>query len=188
VNDKKFFTLSIIVSVVVFAVVVVLNIIPKPDFVPAFVRFLPLLNACINGTCSVLLLASLYFIKQKNIPAHKKINIAAFLLSSLFLVSYILYHYFSIEVKYGDVNHDGTADAAEIAAAGGIRLFYFAILLTHIVCASLILPFILMSFYRGLNMQVEKHKKIVRWTYPIWLYVTITGVIVYLMISPYYPA
>ncbi len=187
-NDKKFFVFSIVLSVVVFAVVVILNIIPKPDFTPAFIKSLPLLNACMNGTCSILLLASLYFIKQKNISAHKKINIAAFFLSSGFLVSYILYHYFSIEVKYGDVNHDGTVDPGEIAAAGGIRLFYFAILLTHILCASLILPFILMSFYRGLNMQVEKHKKIVRWTYPVWLYVTITGVVVYLMISPYYPS
>ena len=173
-SDKGFFTLSIIVSVVVFAVVVVLNIIPKPDFVPSFIKHLPLLNATINGTCSVLLLASLYFIRQKNIQAHKKINIAAFFLSSIFLVSYILYHYFSIEVKF--------------PADNSLRPVYLIILLTHILCASLILPFILMSFYRGLNMQVEKHKKIVRWTYPIWLYVTITGVIVYLMISPYYPA
>ena len=173
-NDKQFFTLSIVVSVVVFAVVVVLNVLPKPDFVPDFVRHLPLLNACINGTCSLLLLASLYFIRRKNIAAHKKINLTAFLLSSVFLVSYILYHYFSIEVKF--------------PADNPIRPLYLIILLTHILCASLILPFILMSFYRGLNMQVEKHKKIVRWTYPIWLYVTITGVVVYLMISPYYPS
>ena len=186
-NDKKFFTLSIIVSVIVFLVVIVLNIIPKPSFAPPFVPFLPALNACINGTCSVLLLLSLYFIKKKNIPVHKNINLSAFLLSSLFLVSYILYHYFSEEVKYGDTNHDGTIDASELSAAGRIRIFYLIILLTHILCASLVLPFILMSFYRGLNMQVEKHKKIVRWTYPIWLYVTITGVVVYLMISPYYP-
>lgn len=173
-NDKKFFTLSIVVSVLVFGIVVVLNVLPKPDFVPSFVRHLPMLNACINGTCSLLLLASLYYIRQKNVDAHKKINLTAFLLSSLFLVSYILYHYFSIEVKF--------------PADNPIRPFYLIILLTHILCASLILPFILMSFYRGLNMQVEKHKKIVRWTYPIWLYVTITGVVVYLMISPYYPS
>ncbi len=185
-NDKKFFVLSIVISVIVFAVVVVLNIIPKPDFVPSFTRFLPLLNACINGTCSILLISSFYFIKQKNIAAHKKINITAFFLSSLFLVSYILYHYFSEEVKYGDVNHDGIVDAGELAAAGVIRTIYLIILLTHILCASLILPFILMSFYRGLNMQVEKHKKIVRWSFPIWLYVTVTGVIVYILISPYY--
>ncbi|TAL58132.1 MAG: DUF420 domain-containing protein [Bacteroidetes bacterium] len=185
-SDKKFFTLSIVVSVIVFAVVVILNIIPKPDYTPPFVRHLPFLNACINGTCSLLLIASFYFIKQKNVSAHKKINISAFFLSSIFLLSYILYHYFSEEVKYGDTNHDGVVDIAELSATGGIRTVYLSTLLTHILCASLILPFILMSFYRGLNMQVEKHKKIVRWTFPIWLYVTVTGVIVYLMISPYY--
>ncbi len=173
-SDKGFFTLSIVVSIIVFVVVVILNVLPKPEFVPAFVRHLPMLNACINGTCSILLLASLYYIKQKNILAHKKINLTAFFLSALFLMSYITYHYFSIEVKF--------------PADNPIRPFYLTILLTHIVFASLILPFILMSFYRGLNMQVEKHKKIVRWTYPIWLYVTITGWVVYLMISPYYPA
>lgn len=173
-TDKKFFTLSIIVSIIVFAVVVVLNIIPKPEYSPSFARNLPLLNACINGTCSILLIASLYYIKRKNITAHKRINMAAFFLSCLFLVSYILYHYFSEETKF--------------PAGNSLRPLYLTILLTHIVLASLILPFILMSFYRGLNMQVEKHKKIVRYTYPIWLYVTITGVVIYLMISPYYPS
>ncbi len=171
-TDKKFFTFSIVVSVVVFLVVIVLNIIPKPAFTLPFVPYLPALNACINGTCSVLLLLSLYFIKKKNIPVHKNINLVAFLLSSIFLVSYILYHYFSEETKFPKENP--------------LRPVYLVILATHIIFASLVLPFILMSFYRGLNMQVEKHKKIVRWTYPIWLYVTITGVVVYLMISPHY--
>jgi putative membrane protein len=173
-NDKKFFALSIVVSVVVFGVVVILNILPKPDFTPSFIRYLPLLNATINGICSFLLLTSLYFIRRKNIRAHKKINISAFFLSSIFLVSYILYHYFSIEVRF--------------PADNPMRPVYLIILITHILCASAILPFILMSFYRGLNMQVEKHKKIVRWSFPIWLYVTVTGVIVYLLISPYYPS
>ncbi len=173
-NDKRFFILSIFVSVIVFLVVIVLNIIPKPDFVPSFTKRLPLANAFINGTCSLLLLLSLYFIRKKNISAHKKINITAFFLSCLFLVFYILYHYFTEETRFPKENP--------------IRPVYLALLASHIILASLILPFILMSFYRGLNMQVEKHKKIVRWTYPIWLYVTISGVVVYLMISPYYPS
>ena len=172
-RDKKFFVLSIIVSVVVFSVVVILNIIPKADYIPSFVRQLPLLNAFLNGTCSILLLLSLYFIKQKNIQAHKKINLTAFFLSAIFLVSYILYHYFSEETKF--------------PADNSLRPIYLVILLSHILFAALVLPFILISFYFGLNMKVPQHKKIVRWSYPIWLYVTITGVIVYLMISPYYP-
>ena len=171
-SDKKFFTLSIVVSIFVFLVVIVLNILPKQSYIPSFVKYLPALNATINGTCSFLLIASLFFIKRKNIAMHKKLNITAFFLSCIFLVSYILYHYFSVEVSFPKENP--------------LRPFYLIILLSHILLSALILPFILMSFYRGLNMQVEKHKKIVRWSYPIWLYVTITGVIIYLMISPYY--
>ena len=185
-SDKNFFILSMVVSIIVFAVVIILNMLPKSDFIPSFIAYLPPLNALLNGTCSVLLLATLYFIKQKNILVHKRINITAFFLSSIFLVSYILYHYFSVEVKYGDTSHNGILETEELALVGTMRTLYLVILVSHILCASLILPFILMSFYRGLNMQVEKHKKIVRWTYPIWLYVTITGVIVYLMISPFY--
>ena len=173
-TDKKFFILSVIISVIVFAVVVILNIIPKPGFVPDFVKHLPLLNALLNGTCTVLLVASLYFIKRKNIPVHKKINITAFFLSSAFLVSYILYHYFTEETSFPSEHP--------------LRPLYLAILISHILLAALVLPFILISFYFGLNMKIPQHKKIVRWSYPIWLYVTITGVIVYLMISPYYPA
>jgi putative membrane protein len=171
-TDKKFFTLSIIVSIIVFSVVVILNIIPKPDYVPGFVRHLPLFNATINGMCSVLLIASFYFIKRKNISVHKKINITTFFLSCIFLVSYILYHYFSEETKF--------------PADNPLRTFYLIILISHILLASLVLPFILISFYFGLNMKIPQHKKIVRWSYPVWLYVTITGVMVYLMISPYY--
>ncbi len=173
-TDRKFFILSIVVSVLVFCIVLFLNIIPKPENTPSFARFLPGLNATINGTCSVLLILSLYFIRKKNVLMHKRINMSAFFLSCIFLVSYILYHYFSEETKFPSDNF--------------WRPAYLIILLTHILLASLILPFILMSFYRGLNNQVEKHKKIVRWTYPIWLYVTITGVVIYLMISPHYPS
>ena len=117
---------------------------------------------------------------------HKRINILAFILSSLFLVSYILFHYLTPETRYGDINGDGVVSASELAAAGGMRTLYFCILIPHIVLAAIVLPLILLSFYRGLQMQVEKHKKIVRWAFPIWLYVTVTGVIVYFMISPYY--
>ena len=173
-NDKLIFRLVTAVSVFVFAVVVILNrkIIPVTIPTPDFVYFLPKLNAILNGTCSVLLLVSLYFIKNKNIAMHKRLNITTFLLSSLFLVSYILFHYFVKETTFG-----GTGTAKTI---------YYFILLTHIPLAAIVLPLVLLSFNSGLKMQVEKHRKLVRWTFPIWLYVTVTGVIVYLMISPYY--
>jgi len=187
-TDKFIFRFVAAVSVFVFVVVLVLNrhLIPAPAKVPSFAIFLPKLNAILNGTCSVLLLVSLYFIKQKKIILHKRINITAFCLSSLFLVSYILFHYLAPETMYGDINGDKVLSPQEVAAAGTIRYVYYVILTSHIILAAGVLPLILLSFYRGLQMQVEKHKKLVRWAFPIWLYVTVTGVVVYLMISPYY--
>ncbi|TWJ00074.1 putative membrane protein [Mucilaginibacter frigoritolerans] len=188
-TDKFIFRFVAAISIFVFVVVLILNrkILPVPDVTPSFTPFLPKLNAILNGTCSILLLLSLYFIKKGNITVHKRINIAAFCLSSLFLVSYILFHYLmKKEIMYGDINGDGMLSDSEKIAAGNTRYVYYVILITHIILAAGVLPLILLSFYRGLQMQVEKHKKLVRWTFPIWLYVTVTGVIVYLMISPYY--
>lgn len=187
-TDKFIFRFVAAISIFVFLVVVILNrkIIPPPATLPSFTYFLPKLNAILNGTCSVLLLISLYFIKQGNITMHKRINILTFCLSALFLVSYILFHYMAPETIFGDVNGDHILDPQERAAVGGTRTVYLTILITHIILAAGVLPLILLSFYRGLQMQVQKHKKLVRWTFPIWLYVTVTGVIVYLMVSPYY--
>lgn len=176
-NNKFISRLITAVSIFVLIVVVilqskVLNIFPDKSLIPSWVFFLPRLNAIINGTCSILLLLSLYFIKRKDIATHKKLNILTFILSSLFLVSYIIFHATGIKTTYG--------------GEGAIRTVYYMILITHIILAAVVLPLVLFSFQKGLQMKVEQHKKLVRWTYPIWLYVTVTGVIVYLMISPYY--
>ncbi len=175
-QDKLIFRIAISISIVVLIAVIVLNqqVLPKPDVLPSWTYLLPKLNAWINGTCSILLMLSLYFIKQKNIQAHKITNLTAFGLSSLFLVSYVLYHWLAASTEFPNNNPS-------------LRMTYLLILISHIILAAVVLPLILMSFYRGLQMQVALHKKIVRFAYPIWLYVTITGVIVYLMISPYYP-
>jgi putative membrane protein len=188
-TDKFIFRFVAAVSAFVIIVVFVLNrhIIPGPSTTPAFTPYLPLLNAVLNGTCTVLLLTSLYFIKRGNITIHKRLNIITFCLSSTFLVSYILFHYLMrTDTLYGDINGDGILSTSERTAVGGLRTLYLWILIPHIILAAGVLPLILLSFYRGLQMQVEKHKKLVRWAFPIWLYVTVTGVIVYLMISPYY--
>ena len=188
-SDKFIIRFVAGVTIFVITVVVVLNrhLIPGPAVAPSFTPYLPMLNAFLNGTCTVLLLTSLYFIKQGNIKVHKRLNIITFCLSSLFLVSYILFHYLMRnDTLYGDANFDGVLSPEERAAAGGMRTLYLSILVPHIILAAGVLPLILLSFYRGLQMQVDKHKKLVRWTFPIWLYVTITGVIVYLMIQPYY--
>ncbi len=176
-NDKFIAKLITGVSIFVLVVVVilqskVLNLFPDKTSIPSWVFYLPAFNALINGTCSILLLLSLYFIRRKNIAVHKKVNILTFILSSLFLVSYIIFHATGIKTTYGGV--------------GMIRTVYYFILISHIILAAIVLPLILFSFQKGLQMQVESHKKLVRWSYPIWLYVTVTGVIVYLMISPYY--
>ncbi|MBL4676693.1 MAG: DUF420 domain-containing protein [Mucilaginibacter sp.] len=187
-TDKFIFRFVAGITIFVIVVVVILQskIIPAPTIVPSFTHFLPLLNAVLNGTCSLLLLISLYFIKKGNITVHKRLNILTFVLSALFLVSYILFHYLAPETKYGDLDGDHITSAAEKAAAGSLRYVYFVILIPHIILAAGVLPLILLSFYRGLQMQVEKHKKLVRWTFPLWLFVTISGVVVYLMIKPYY--
>lgn len=188
-SDKFIFRLVAGISVFVVLVVIVLNshIIPSPSVPPAFTPYLPLLNAILNGTCTVLLLTSLYFIRKGNITVHKRLNIITFCLSSVFLVSYILFHYLmNHDTIYGDLNGDGILSDPEKAAAGPLRLIYYLILVPHIILAAGVLPLILLSFYRGLQMQVEKHKKLVHWAFPIWLFVTVTGVIVYILISPYY--
>jgi len=188
ITDKFIFRFVAGVSLFVFFVVFILSlkIIPRPAVIPSFIFVLPKLNALLNGSCTIVLLVSLFFIKQGNITMHKRLNIFAFILSSLFLVSYIAFHYLSPEIKFGDTNGDGVLSSTERSAVGGLRTLYLLILIPHIILAAAVLPLILLSFYRGLQMQVEKHKKLVRWAYPVWLYVTITGVIVYLMIVPYY--
>ena len=123
---------------------------------------------------------------MKKRKLHERIMLTSMILSIVFLVSYICHHLFTGSTPFGDANHDGIASAEEIAAVGSMRLVYFIILLTHIFLAAIILPFILFTAYRALISEYPKHKKLARITWPIWLYVSITGVVVYLLISPYY--
>lgn len=187
-NEKAIKVTTYITTIAICAVVTMLNQkwIPHPASFPNFIYFLPTLNAMLNGTCSMLLIFSLWAIKRRDIALHKKLNVTAFVLSALFLISYVTAHYFIPDTKYGDVNHDGIMSAAESAAVSGIKPVYVIILLTHIFLAIVVLPLVLLSFYYGLTDQREKHRKLTRFSYPIWLYVTVTGVVVYLMISPYY--
>jgi putative membrane protein len=171
-SEKKILAGIFVLSAVVFLLIVVLGFLPKSNTVPDFVKFLPQLNATINGTCFILLLFSIYFIKRKKVELHKKINITAFLLSTIFLVSYVVFHSYGVETKY--------------PADSPIRPMYLSVLISHIILSAIVLPLILLSFYYGLTGKIKSHRKITRWSFPIWLYVTSSGVIVYLMISPYY--
>lgn len=186
-NDSKAKWLIGIFSVIVFAVVTVLgkyNLAGKISFsfdIHVFAKA----NAFINAVVSLLLIAGLFGVKQKNYELHKKIMMAAMLLSVVFLLSYICHHLFAGETMYGDTDGiKGLSDAEKAAASG--RTAYLLILLTHIPLAGLALPFILFAAYRALTGEFEKHKKLVRVIWPVWFYVAVTGVIVYIMISPYY--
>ena len=185
-NDKKAKLFIYIVSVVVFAAVVVLSKY-KLNFDPGFnVHVFAMANAIINSGVAILLLAGLVAVKQKKYELHKKIMLSAILLSVFFLLSYIAHHLLAGETKFGDVNHDGIVSIDENLLVGNLRMVYYFILATHIPLAAIILPFILFTAYRALTGEYDKHKKLVRITWPVWFYVAVTGVIVYLMISPYY--
>ncbi len=174
-NDKQANILIWIVSIVVCSIVAFLtNFKPLTGLNLGFnVHLLALFNAVVNGTVSVLLICALLAVKNKQYILHKKIMLVAMVLSSLFLVSYIGHHLLANETKYGGA-HDG------------VYFLYLFILITHIMLATIILPFILFTAYRGLSGEFDKHRKLVRYTFPLWLYVSVTGVLVYLFISPYY--
>lgn len=185
-NDKKARLLIYTVSFVVFAAVVFLSKY-KLDVDPGFdVHVFAKANAVINSAVAVLLLGGLLAVKQKKYLLHKRVMLTAISFSVLFLVSYICHHLLAGDTKFGDINHDGMVSIDEKALAGNARMFYYFILLTHIPLAAIILPFILFTAYRALTGDYEKHKKLVRITWPVWFYVAVSGVIVYLMISPYY--
>ncbi len=185
-NDSKAKILIWTVSIIVFAAVVVLSRVKLNADLGFNVHLFALINAVINSVVAVLLLAGLFTAKQRNYQLHKKIMLFAIVLSVLFLVSYICHHLFAGETKFGDVNGDGVLSTEETAKAGGLRMVYFFILFTHIPLAGIILPFILFTAYRALIGEYEQHKRLTRITWPVWFYVAVTGVIVYLMICPYY--
>lgn len=172
-NDKLAKTLIYLVSAVVFLVVVSLRYLKFTNVDLGFdVHLLAKANALINGTVSILLLAALVAVKKKNFEAHKKLMKGAIYLSVLFLVTYIGHHMFAGETEFPK-DHS-------------LRPFYLIILSTHIVLAAIILPFILFTAYRALIAEFPAHKKLAKYTWPIWFYVAVTGVVVYFMISPYY--
>lgn len=185
-NDSKAKMLIWIVSIVVFVAVAILSkykLEIDPGFNP---HVFATTNAIINSLVAILLLAGLFCVKQQQYELHKKLMLAAIVLSVFFLLSYIGHHLLAGETKYGDVNHDGIVSDEEKLSVGGLRTFYYIILITHIPLAAVVLPFILFTAYRALIGEYEQHKKLTRITWPLWFYVAVTGVIVYYMISPYY--
>ena len=185
-NDSKAKILIWTVSIIVFVAVVILSKVKLLLNLPFNVHVFATINAVVNSLVAVLLVAGLVTAKNKNYVVHKKIMLSAITLSVLFLLSYICHHLLAGETKYGDIDHDGVLSINETAMAGSSRMFYYILLLTHIPLAAIILPFILFTAYRALTGEYEKHRKLVRITWPVWFFVAVSGVVVYLMISPYY--
>jgi putative membrane protein len=171
-NDAKARIFIITVSVIVFVTVVVLGRVKLNVELGFDEHIFAKINAVINSTVSVLLLAGLIAVKNKKYILHKRIMLSALVLSCLFLISYICHHLFTGETKFG--------------GEGNIRYIYFFILGTHILLAAVILPFILFTAYRALIGEWPQHKKLAKITWPVWFYVAVTGVVVYFMISSYY--
>lgn len=171
-NDKQARLLIFTVSFVVFAAVAVLSRVELKVDLGFDVHVFALINAVINSMVSVLLVLALIAVKNKKYVQHKNIMFGAIILSVLFLVSYIAHHLLAGDTVYG--------------GEGSIRYFYYFILITHIFLAAIILPFILFTAYRSLTGEYARHKKLAKYTWPLWLYVSVTGVVVYIMISPYY--
>ncbi len=171
-NDKKARLLVFTFSAIVFTAVTVLSRVKLNVDLGFDVHLFAQINAIINSCVAILLIIALIAVKSKKYTLHKNLMMTAMLLSILFLISYICHHLFTGETKFG--------------GEGINRTIYYIILFTHIPLAGIILPFILFSAYRALTGEFDKHKKLVRITWPIWFYVAVIGVVVYWMISPYY--
>ncbi|MCW3080690.1 DUF420 domain-containing protein [Segetibacter sp.] len=185
-NDKKAYWLIGIFSVVVFGAVVALGSFKLNINAGFDVHIFAKINAAINCCVAVLLVTALVAIKNSKYKLHRNLMLGAMFLSVFFLVSYIAHHLLAGEAKFGDLNHDGVLDVEEKLRVGSSRIFYLLLLATHIVLAAIILPFILFTAYRALTSEWPAHKKLAKYTWPLWLYVAVTGPIVYYLISPYY--
>lgn len=165
------YTLSAVVCLLVLLLILApqLIVIEGLDVSP-----LPRLHAFINGTTAILLTLGYLFIRRGEIGRHRIAMVAAFGLSCIFLLSYLVYHSQASDARFG--------------GEGAVRTLYFAVLVTHIVLASVVLPLALYTVARALREEFPRHRRVARWTLPVWLYVAVTGVIVYLMMAPYYPS
>lgn len=171
-QEKKSMTFINVISVAIPVVVAILLGIRQKIDIGAWTKVLPHVIGAINTLTSVLLLYGVYLIKQKQIERHRKVMTAAFALGGLFLVCYVLYHLTNPSTSFG--------------GEGFIRYFYYFILISHISLSLVVLPLVLRAYFFAWTKQFDRHRKMTRYAFPIWLYVSITGVIAYLMIKPYY--
>jgi putative membrane protein len=172
-NEKALGYIIIAISVAVPTLVTVLFFINPPELdLNINIYFFPRLHAILNTLTAFCIFTGYLYIRQKRVNIHRALMLTAFVLSALFLCSYVFYHSISEPTVYG--------------GEGIIRYVYYFLLVTHIVLAAAILPLILFTFAKALNGKIEQHRKLAKWTFPLWFYVAVSGVLVYLMISPYY--
>lgn len=147
---------------------------------------LPLFHACVNGVTTLLLLAALIAVKRGARTLHKRIMMGCVVLGGLFLLSYVLFHLSAEPTRYGDINHDGVLSSTELHKVGTMRYVYLFVLISHIVSAFPVVFLVLRALFHAYHVAFDKHKKAVQYAFPVWLYTSVTGVVVYLMIAPYY--
>jgi putative membrane protein len=169
-NENKYKKFTVVISIVLPLAVAALFGIKIPNVEP--LSFLPPIYASINGLTAILLVAAVIAIKNGKRQLHERLMKSCLVLSILFLGMYVAYHM--------------TSNSTEFGGDGGIKYVYYFILVTHIVLSIAIIPLVLITYTRALSEAFDKHKKIAKITFPLWLYVAVTGVIVYVMISPYY--
>ncbi|UXP32876.1 DUF420 domain-containing protein [Reichenbachiella agarivorans] len=188
-NNKKVAMIVVAtLSVVVPALVAVLIYSPykiSADY--EWLKSIPRFNATINSLTAVLLIFGGVMAKRGNIALHKLAMSLSLFLGVCFLLAYVTYHSTMDSVIFGDANMDGVLSEVEENSIGGMRTAYLTLLLSHIMLSAVVVPFVLLAFYFALAQDFVKHVKIVKFTWPIWLYVSVTGPIVYWMASPYYP-
>jgi putative membrane protein len=186
--EQRFKFPIILVSIIIPVVVAVLFSVKLKDLGIEVepLSFLPPIYASINGLTALLLVMGVMAIRNGNQKIHERLMTMAILCSVIFLVMYVAYHMTADSTVYGDIDGNKILDATEKANAGSMRLVYLFILLTHILLSVAIIPLVLITYVRALATRFDKHRKIAKITFPLWLYVAVTGVVVYLMISPYY--
>ena len=183
---KKLDIAAVIISIAVVVLVGVMRVPSMKINASIDFSFLPPLHALFNSVVSIALIFALYFIKNKNVDAHRNMIYVAMSFSFLFLLSYVVYHFTTPETLYSDFDHNRIVTDAEKAQSGTLRTVYFTFLASHILLAAISLPFILFTFIRGYTGQVAKHKRLAKVVWPIWFYVAITGPICYFMLKPFY--
>jgi len=168
-ETKKYNKWIIVLSIAIPLVVAILFGVKIDAKLPVF---LPPIYATINATTSILLIAAVWAVKNKKVKLHEKLMKTAIVFSALFLVLYVAYHMTSNSTKFG--------------GEGSLKTVYFIILISHILLSIVVIPFVLITYVRAITNNIELHKKIAKFTFPLWLYVAISGVLVYILISPYY--